>query len=104
MGTPKFKVDRFSFAELCSNSTGKTSGSGTAGIYIVLIGGICFLLGCVDLMFFDKSTDILSQSIVMVTIGSALLGYRKSKDSDTKEPEEENTNIENNTVDKPLNS
>jgi hypothetical protein len=73
-------MEKFSFAQLTSNSNGKTSGSGTAGLYIVFIGGICFLLGCIDKMFLDKSIDILTQSIVMVTIGAALLGYRKSKD------------------------
>jgi len=74
-------MEKFSFAQLTSNSNGKTSGSGTAGLYIVFIGGLCFLLGCIDKMFLDKSIDILTQSIVMVTIGAALLGYRKSKDN-----------------------
>jgi len=74
-------MEKFSFAQLTSNSNGKTSGSGTAGLYIVLIGGICFVLGCIDKMFLDKSIDIITQSIVMVTIGAALLGYRKSKDN-----------------------
>lgn len=73
-------MEKFSFAQLTSNSNGKTSGSGTAGLYIVFIGGLCFLLGCIDKMFLDKSIDILTQSIVMVSIGAALLGYRKSKD------------------------
>jgi hypothetical protein len=74
-------MEKFSFAQLTSNSDGKTSGSGTAGLYIVFIGGICFLLGCIDKMFLDKSVDILTQSIIFVSIGTALLGYRKSKDS-----------------------
>jgi hypothetical protein len=81
MDTQKFNIKKFSFAELCSNNNGKTSGSGTAGLYIVFIGGLCFLLGCIDKMFLDKSIDILTQSIVMVTIGATLLGYRKSKDN-----------------------
>ena len=46
-------MERFSFAQLTSNSDGKTSGSGTAGLYIVFIGGVCFFLGCVDKMFLD---------------------------------------------------
>lgn len=74
-------MEKFSFAQLTSNSNGKTSGSGTAGLYIVFTGGLCFFLGCIDKMFLDKSIDILTQSIVMVTIGAALLGYRKSKDN-----------------------
>lgn len=80
-------MEKFSFAQLTSNSNGKTSGSGTAGLYIVFIGGLCFVLGCVDKMFLDKSIDIITQSIVMVTIGAALLGYRKSKDSGASQEE-----------------
>ena len=75
-------MEKFSIAQLTSNSDGKTSGSGTAGVYIVLIGGICFLLGCIDKMFINDSVDILTQSIILITIGATLLGYRKSKDSD----------------------
>ena len=74
-------MDKFSFAQMTSNSDGKTSGSGTAGLYIIFIGGVCFLLGCVDKMFLDKSVDIITQSIILVGIGASLLGYRKSKDS-----------------------
>jgi len=77
----KPNISKFSFGELTSNSNGKTSGSGTAGIYIVFIGGLCFLFGCIDKMFLDKSVDIISQSIILIGIGAGLLGYRKSKDS-----------------------
>lgn len=76
----KPNIGKFSFGELTSNSSGKTSGSGTAGLYIVFIGGVCFLLGCIDKMFLDESLDILTQSIILVGIGAGLLGYRKSKD------------------------
>ena len=48
-------IDKFSFGQLTSNSDGKTSGSGTAGLYIVAIGGVCFILGCVDKMFFGNN-------------------------------------------------
>ncbi len=98
-------MEKFSFAQLTSNSDGKTSGSGTAGLYVVFIGGICFLLGCIDKMFLDKSVDILTQSIIFVSIGSALLGYRKSKDSGVSEMEESAKEVvEENTEDQPLNS
>jgi hypothetical protein len=74
-------IDKFSFGQLTSNSDGKTSGSGTAGLYIVTIGGACFILGCIDKMFFGNTIDIVTQSIVLIGIGAALLGYRKSKDN-----------------------
>jgi hypothetical protein len=98
-------MEKFSFAQLTSNSDGKTSGSGTAGLYVVFIGGICFLLGCIDKMFLDKSVDILTQSIIFVSIGATLLGYRKSKDSGVSEMEEAAKEVvEENTEDQPLNS
>jgi hypothetical protein len=100
------QMERFSFAQLTSNSDGKTSGSGTAGLYIVFIGGICFFLGCIDKMFLDKSVDILTQSIILVSLGAALLGYRKSKDSGVSDLEEEVKEDTANTesTDEPLNS
>lgn len=74
-------IDKFSFAQMTSNSTGKTSGSGTMGVLVCTIGTLCFFLGCIDKMFINKDVDIVTQSIVFVGIGAALLGYRKSKDS-----------------------
>ena len=74
-------IKKFSFAEMTSNSNGKTSGSGTMGTYIVIIGGICFLMGIIDKMFLSKDIDVITQSIIYTGIGATLLGYRKSKDN-----------------------
>lgn len=101
------QMEKFSFGQLTSNSDGKTSGSGTAGLYIVFIGGICFVLGCINKMFLNESIDIITQSIVIITIGAALLGYRKSKDSNIREIEEDKTEeikTGENIDDNPLNS
>ena len=80
-------IKKFSFAEMTSNSSGKTSGSGTAGLYIVFIGGITFFMGCVDKMFLNKDIDVITQSIILVGIGATLMGVRKV--FDTKKPEAE---------------
>ena len=74
-------IKKFSFAEMTSNSNGKTSGSGTMGTYIVIIGGICFLMGSIDKMFLSKDIDVITQSIIYTGIGATLLGYRKTKDN-----------------------
>lgn len=74
----KKSLDKFSFAQMTSNSDGKTSGSGTMGVLICTVGSLCFLLGCVDKMFIGKDIDILNQAIVFTLIGAGLLGYRKS--------------------------
>ena len=77
-------ITKFSIAEMTSNDDGKTSGSGTVGIVISFIGGLCFLLGAVDKMFLSGTVDILTQSIVVIGIGVGLLGYRKGKSTDAK--------------------
>ena len=77
MAIPKIgDIKKFSFGEMTSNDTGKTSSTSTAGVYIVFIGGLCFLLGCIDKMFLDKSIDIINQSVMFTTIGAALLGVK----------------------------
>ena len=78
------EISKFSFAEMTSNDDGKTSGSGTVGIIISFVGGLCFLLGAVDKMFLSGTVDILTQSIVVIGIGVGLLGYRKGKSTDAK--------------------
>ena len=77
-------ISKFSFAEMTSNDDGKTSGSGTTGIFISSIGGLCFLLGAVDKMFLSGTVDSLTQSIIVIGIGVGLLGYRKGKSTDAK--------------------
>lgn len=74
-------IEKFSLAQMTSNSNGKTSGSGSMGVLICTIGAVCFLLGCIDKMWITHSIDIVTQSIIFVGIGAALLGYRKSKDT-----------------------
>jgi hypothetical protein len=77
MSIPKIgDIKKFSFGEMTSNDTGKTSSTSTAGVYIIFIGGLCFLLGCIDKMFLDKSIDIINQSVMFTTIGAALLGVK----------------------------
>lgn len=87
----KNAIERFSFAQMTSNSNGKTSGSGTMGIMICAVGCITFLLGSIDKMFINNDIDILTQTIIFTGIGAALLGYRKSFDQpiEIEEPREE---------------
>lgn len=80
-------IKKFSFGEMTSNNNGKTSATSTSGVYIIGIGGLCFLMGCIDKMFFSKSIDIINQAVMFTTIGAALLGVKnvigaKSKDTE----------------------
>jgi len=69
-------IKKFSFGEMTSNDNGKTSSTSTSGVYIIAIGGLCFLLGCIDKMFLSKSIDVINQSVMFTTIGAALLGVK----------------------------
>jgi hypothetical protein len=89
-------IKKFSFGEMTSNDNGKTSATSSAGAYIIFIGGLCFLLGCIDKMFLDKSIDIINQSVMFTTIGAALLGVKnitakKSGDISIEEKKKEET-------------
>lgn len=87
-------IKKFSFGEMTSNDSGKTSGTSTAGLYIIFIGGICFLLGCIDKMFLDTSIDIINQSVMFTTIGAALLGVKNIVNGKKPKAKEEPTSPE----------
>lgn len=85
------KITKFSWAEATSNTkTGKTSGSGTAGLIVIGIGCLGFL-GGVALYFFGKDggDNVILHSLGMITVGSTLLGVRKHKDGIEKPNSEE---------------
>jgi len=87
-------ISKFSWAEMFSNDNGKTSATAFSGWIICIIGSICFLLGCIDKMWISNSVDIITQSIVFVTIGAALLGVRKIQNSKVDKPTNETTTSE----------
>ena len=71
-------ISKFSFPEMFSDSSsGKTSGTAFCGVTICLVGTLCFLLGCIDKMWINKSIDIITQSITFVLIGASLMGLRR---------------------------
>ena len=70
-------INKFSVPQLFSDKDGKTSGSGFAGIITIVTGSICFLLGCIDKMWLSHTIDVMTNSIWLITSGTALLGVRK---------------------------
>jgi hypothetical protein len=70
--------NKFSFAQMTSNSDGKTSASGSMGVACMMTGLLAFLVGAVD-HFIHSNNDIMTQSMILVTLGAGLLGYRKSR-------------------------
>jgi len=84
------QINKFSFAQMTSNESGKTSASGTMGVIICAVGTLCFLLGCLDKLFISKDIDVITQSIIFVGIGVSLLGVRKvATPNTTKTPIEQ---------------
>jgi hypothetical protein len=57
-------------------------------IYDIIKSSKQKLVDAINKMFLDKSADILTQSIIFISIGATLLGYRKSKDSGVTDLEE----------------
>lgn len=87
----KFNIEKFSFSQMTSNHNGKTSGSGTMGVLICIVGALCFLIGCFDKVFINKDIDIITQSIAFTVIGATLLGHRNhittKRTTDTYNPD-----------------
>jgi LPXTG-motif cell wall-anchored protein len=79
-------VKEFSWAEMTSNSNGKTSGSGAAGIYLVFIGGVIGFIASMASLFGNdqagasQGANVLLFAGATLTLGAGLLGYRKSVD------------------------
>ena len=75
------KLNKFSWAQATSNGNGKSSGSGTAGLTIIAVGLISFMIGVVHYAAVkDADPQIMIYSTGIVSLGAGLLGYRKSKD------------------------
>lgn len=75
---------KFSFAQMTSNSDGKTSSSGFCGVYIIVVGMLAFLYGCYEFHTSGKA-DVMMYSSANILVGAGLLGYRKSVDKTTIE-------------------
>jgi hypothetical protein len=86
-------IAKFSWAEMCNNSKGKTSGSLFAGLVILLTSSFTFLwaslsVGGMLIFKFEKDINVINfftmlvmQSIAFAAVGGSLLGiHRLSKD------------------------
>lgn len=69
-------LKKWSFTEMTSNDSGRTSATKSAGIYVIFIGGLCFVTGCISVLFVDNSINIVTESVVFTSLGAALLGVK----------------------------
>ena len=95
----KVDIKSFSWAEMTSNSTGKTSGSGSMGVYIVIMSVLAFIYGCFEFHYSGKA-DIMMYSSANILVGAGLLGYRKSVDKTSIENGKDPSPKENTPVNK----
>ncbi|MCK9308676.1 MAG: hypothetical protein M0P99_00205 [Candidatus Cloacimonetes bacterium] len=65
------------FKNISSNTSGKPSASGLAGLLIVMIGGLSYITGVILLIIGIDKQDLLISSISLIYAGAALLGIRK---------------------------
>lgn len=72
-------INKFSFAQMTSNESGKTSGSGSSGIYLVFIGGLIGIMGAIAGLFMNspQAANVLLFATGSIGSGAALLGVRK---------------------------
>lgn len=76
------KIHKWSYAEMTSNEDGKTSASGTMGSFTILIGLIGFLFSLAMAAFFNGTAEYVYISVMVISIGAGLLGYRKRASKD----------------------
>jgi len=94
----KVDIAKFSWAEMCNNSKGKTSASLFCGLVILLVCALSFFLaastiGLMLLFKYEKNIDVINffsnllmQSIGFSAVGASLLGiHRLSKDKPVEE-------------------
>lgn len=66
---------------MTSNNSGKTSASGTAGIFMIFIACIIALIATIGwIMKISESSNVFLFASATITVGAGLLGYRKSMD------------------------
>jgi len=75
-------MKKWSWAEMTSNINGKTSASGTMGAISLGVGLLGFLFTLVMAAFFGTTAEFVYLSIMVITIGAGMLGYRKSFSKD----------------------
>lgn len=69
-------IHKFSFSEMMSNNTGKTSVTSFCGWLMIVVGCFGFICGIFDKMFFNNTIDIINQSIIFATMGATLIGVK----------------------------
>ncbi len=67
------KLFKFNWGQLCSDHNGKTSPTAVMAMFLVIVGGIGFLYA----LWIKNPTGELN-ALGFATLGTGLLGYRKS--------------------------
>jgi uncharacterized membrane protein YhaH (DUF805 family) len=96
MGPGKYNGSKFVFSELFSNTNGKTSGSGFAGVMLFMVGGISFFAAMVGyFMQIPNTLEVMGKIVIILSLSAALLGVRKFVGTPTSITTGENTDNSN---------
>lgn len=66
------EMGSFSWKEMFSDNTGKTSGSSFTGVIVTLVGTGIFAYTSII-----KSLELVTQAVIVIGLGAALLGVNK---------------------------
>ena len=73
-----YNKSKFVFSETFNNRDGKTSGSGFAGIILMLVGAASFIAAMVGwFLQVPEVLEVMGKIILLLTIAGGLLGVRK---------------------------
>jgi len=75
-------IKKFNFGELTSNSNGKTSATGVSGLMCITVGLLGFIFSILGAAYYSMSAEHVYASIIVITIGAGLLGYKKKVSKD----------------------
>ena len=97
MGPGKYDGSKFVFSETFSNSNGKSSGSGFAGVMLFMIGGVSFLAAMVGyFMQIPNTLEVMGKIVIILSLSAALLGVRKFMGTPTSVTTGESTDNDDN--------
>jgi len=70
-------IKKWSWGEMTSNDNGKTSITGTSGFICLMIGLLGFVFSLIASAYKGLNIEYVYASIIVISIGSGLLGYKK---------------------------
>lgn len=75
----KVDINKISISQMTSNQNGKTSATAISGLWLVLVGSICFSFSVLGYLKYGNSGEAMLQSLGLATLGTSLLVTKRLK-------------------------